>query len=115
MNCVQTADIGTSLSSERTHVSPWLVVRMHKRASISYALFLSAESLTEDGSFETTERPRRRLSLAQPFPERSDVKGSRDSSVGIVTGYGLDCRVPDQICGSPSLTANGYRGLFPRG
>jgi hypothetical protein len=90
---MQTADIGNSLAFERTHVSPWLVVRMHKRVGISYALFLSAESLTEDVILETTERLRKRVSLAQPFPERSKVKGSRDSSVGIATGYGLDGRI----------------------
>jgi hypothetical protein len=57
---------------------------------------------------------------------------SRDSSVGIATGYGLDdreagvrvpvrsriftspCR-PDRLCGSPNLLSNGYRGLFPGG
>jgi hypothetical protein len=56
---------------------------------------------------------------------------SRDSAVGMATGYGLDdggvrvpvpvesgifsspCR-PDPFCGPPSLLTNGYRGLFPR-
>jgi hypothetical protein len=64
---MHTANIDTSLSSERTDVPPWLVVRMHKRASISYALFLSAESLAEDVSLETTERLRQRVFLAKPF------------------------------------------------
>jgi hypothetical protein len=56
---------------------------------------------------------------------------SRDSVVGIATGYGLDDggvvvrvpvgsrifsspRCPNQLWGPPNLS-NGYRGLFPRG
>jgi hypothetical protein len=57
---------------------------------------------------------------------------SRDSAVGIATGYGLDgrgvgvrvpvqsrifCspRCPDRLWDLPSLLSNGYRGLYPRG
>jgi hypothetical protein len=59
------------------------------------------------------------------------VMKSRDSVVGIATGYGLDGRgvgvrvpegsriftsprCPDRHLGPPNLS-NGYRGLFPRG
>jgi hypothetical protein len=57
---------------------------------------------------------------------------SRDSAVGIATGYGLEdrgiavrvpvgariftspCR-PDRLWDLPNCLSNGYRGLFPRG
>jgi hypothetical protein len=53
---------------------------------------------------------------------------SRNSSVGITPGYGLDGRVsipgrefvaipqrPDEHWGPPSLLSNGYRRIFPQG
>jgi hypothetical protein len=57
---------------------------------------------------------------------------SRDSAVGIATGYGLNDRGfgvrvpigsrvfssprrPDRLWGSPNLLSNGYLGRFPRG
>jgi hypothetical protein len=58
------------------------------------------------------------------------IDESRDSSVGIATGYGLDdrmtgvgfpagagnffssTRIPDRLWGPPSLLSNGYRGFF---
>jgi len=42
---------------------------------------------------------------------------SRDSSVGIVLGCGLDDRGSrvQRLWGTPSLLSNGYQGLFPWG
>jgi hypothetical protein len=64
---------------------------------------------------------------------RTSNRTSRDSSVSIVSDYGLDDRAigvrspagakdfflyplcPDRLWGPPSLLYNGYRGSFARG
>jgi hypothetical protein len=62
---------------------------------------------------------------------RERERESRDSIVGIATGYGPEYRVvgfrvpvgsrifslqsPDRLWGPPNLPSNGYRELFPRG
>jgi hypothetical protein len=74
------------------------------------------------------------LFLHQTQQIRNSIRQSRsrDSAVGIATGYGLDDRGvgvrspvgvrifssprrPDRFWGPPSLLSNGYRVLFPRG
>jgi hypothetical protein len=73
----------------------------------------------------------RNFSTTCRIVRNSTHKRSRDSTVGIATGYGLDGRVgvrvpvgarwfstprrPDRFWGPPSLLFNWYRELFPRG
>jgi hypothetical protein len=71
-------------------------------------------------------------SVYTTYKTLSNVQRSRDSSVGIATGYGLDDRGvgvrdpvesrifsspsrPDRLWGPPNLLSNGYCVLFPRG
>jgi hypothetical protein len=70
--------------------------------------------------------------LIMKFSQNSCHFMSRDSAVGIATGYGLDKRevrvrlpvgptivtspcCPDRLWGPPNLLYNGYQGLFPAG
>jgi hypothetical protein len=67
------------------------------------------------------------LSLHTRVQYLSTVHTSRDSVVGIATGYGLDDRGvgvrgifsspsrPDRLWGPPILLSNGYLVFFPRG
>jgi hypothetical protein len=76
---------------------------------------------------EQNQKTRRRI-----FMDIHTYPGSRDSVVGIATGYGLDDRGvgvqvpvvskifssprrPDMLWDPPNLPSNGYRGLFPGG
>jgi hypothetical protein len=79
-------------------------------------------------NFPSTHISNHLLTIILPFEDAV----SRDSAVGIATGYGLDdwefgvrvpvgsriftspCR-PDRFCGPPNLLYNGYRDLFPGG
>jgi hypothetical protein len=71
-----------------------------------------------------TSNPTQNYFYMNTFSSFNSTMKTRDSSVGIATGYGLDdrgvgIRVPVVakflFWGPPSLLSNGYRGLFLRG
>jgi hypothetical protein len=72
------------------------------------------------------------LRMYGKYHRRTNALRSRDSIVGIATGYGLHDRgvgvrvpvgarifsspyLPDRLWGPPCLLSNGYRGLIPGG
>jgi hypothetical protein len=101
----------------------------------SYAVFISLipESTKPDETDTLMSRNNVETSgtVAGFLPVLRFPLGTRESAVGIATGYGLadrgvrvrvpvgsrifsSPRCPDQFWGQPNLLPNGYRGLFPR-
>jgi hypothetical protein len=114
-------------------------VRLTDKALFSFWVIISkiAVGVTQLPSLISPRVDRLKCEAGHSLPSSVEVKTTlkftlsiRDSSVGVGTGYGLDCQglIPgkgkrffstpqssDRLRGPPSLLYNGYRRLFPQG